>query len=482
VTKKKMDSALAKLPSVVQTAMRRTGIPGVAVAVVWRDQVVFEKGFGVRKEGEPSRVTADTVFQLASVAKPLASTVVAGAVGQHKLAWDDPVVRYTPTFALSDPYVTQNVTVADLMSHRSGLPGHAGDYLQYVGYDRAYIVSRLGLEPLSAFRGSYAYANFGFAAGAFAAAAAAGTDWADLADEVLYRPLGMTATSSRFGDYEKAANKAVTHVRIGRDWVAKYTFDDDAASPAGGVSSTARDMAKWMRLQLANGKFDGTQVIDADALARTHLPASVVSPPAVPGGRTSFYGLGWNVGYDALGRTTWDHSGEFWSGAGTTVSLRPTDQLGIAVLTNASAIGAAEGIAYHFVDLATYGRPTVDWLGYVSKLFAAMHTSSGPDYAKAPANGAPARSDASYVGTYANDYYGPISVVATDRRLVLQIGPNKMEFALRHYDGDTFSYVPIPGLSRSGVRFTVPDGTASASRLTIEALDADGFGGFTRTS
>ena len=389
VTKKKMDGALAKLPAVVRQALRRTGIPGVAVAVVWRDQVVFVQGFGVREEGKTPRVTPDTVFQLASVSKPLASTVVAAGVGQKKLAWDDPVVKYTPTFALGDPYVTQNVTVADLMSHRSGLPGNAGDYLQYVGYDRDYILSRLRLEPLSAFRSSYAYTNFGFAAGAFAAATAAGADWADLADQVLYQPLGMTATSSRFADYEKADNKAPTHVQIGGDWVAKYTFDDDAASPAGGVSSTARDFTKWMRLQLANGSFDGKQVIDADALARTHLPATVVSPPPAPAGRTSFYGLGWDVGYDALGRATWNHSGDFWSGAGTTVSLLPTEQLGIAVLTNASAVGAAEAIAYHFLDLATYGKPTVDWFAYVAKLFASLDAPTGPDYATAPANAAP---------------------------------------------------------------------------------------------
>jgi CubicO group peptidase (beta-lactamase class C family) len=482
ITDARLASPVAQLPAVVRGAMRRTGIPGVAVAVVWHDRVVFLKGFGVREKGTSSRVTADTVFQLASVAKPLASTVVAGVVGQGKLAWDDPVVRYSPAFALGDAYVTQNVTVADLMSHRSGLPAQAGDYLQYVGYDRDDIVSRLRLLPLSTFRSSYAYGNFGFAAGAFAAAAAAGTDWADLGDQLLYKPLGMTATSSRFADYEASDNKARTHVRIGRHWVAKYTFNDDAASPAGGVSSTARDLTKWMRLQLANGSFEGTQIIDADALARTHFPASVKVPPPVPGGRARFYGLGWDVGYDALGRATWDHSGEFWSGAGTTFSLLPTEELGIVVLTNAIAIGAAEAITADFNDRATYGKPTVDWLRYVTKLFAQSHTGSGPDYATPPANAAPPRPDSTYVGTYANDYYGEIFVVATNGGLGLQIGPSHKEFELRHYDADTFSYVPIVEQARSGVVFTVPAGTPAASQVTIELLKEEGFGDFTRTT
>jgi len=481
ITKKKLDAALDQLPGIVRTAMRRTGIPGVAVAVVRHDKPVFMKGFGAREAGKPDRITPDTVFQLASTAKPIASTVVAGVVGQQKLAWDDPVVTYTPAFALGDLYVTQNVTVADLFSHRSGLPAQAGDYLQYLGYDRDYVLSHLRLEPLSPFRAGFAYTNFGLTAAAVAAATAAGTNWEDLAEQVLYQPLGMTSTSSRFADYAKADNKALTHVKIGRDWVAKFTFDDDAASPAGGVSTSVRDFTKWMRLQLGNGMFDGTQVIDGDALARTHLPAIMHRPPAVPAGRATFYGLGWNVGYDALGRLTLDHSGEFLAGAATTVNLLPTEQLGVAVLTNASAIGAAEAIAYHFLDVATYGQATVDWLPYVRKLFGSRG-ASGPDYSKPPANAAPAQPDSTYVGTYANDPYGPLSVVAKDSGLLLQLGPKNLQFPLTHYDGNTFSYVPFAELGdRSSVTFTVSDDTPTASRVTIGLLDEDGLGTFTRT-
>src|SRR5262249_34481552 len=129
VTKRRLNSALAQLPDVVRAAMHKTGVPGVSVGIVWHDQAVLIEGFGVCEEGKPAEITPDTVFQLASTAKPIASTVVAGVVGQKKLAWDDPVVKYTPSFVLGDPHVTQNVTVADLFSHRSGLPDQAGDYL-----------------------------------------------------------------------------------------------------------------------------------------------------------------------------------------------------------------------------------------------------------------------------------------------------------------------------------------------------------------
>jgi CubicO group peptidase (beta-lactamase class C family) len=484
VTKAKLDAALAQLPAVVRAAMRETGDPGVAVGVVWRDKAVLVKGFGVREEGRAGKVTADTVFQLASTSKPIASTVVAAAVGQKKLSWDDPVVAHMPTFALADPYVTQHVTVADLFSHRSGLPPQAGDYVQYLGYDRDYVLSHLQREPLTAFRDSYAYTNFGLTAAAVASAAAAGTSWEDLSAQALYEPLGMTSTSSRFADYANAENRALAHVEIDGKWVAKYTFDDDAASPAGGVSSTARDLTKWMRLQLANGTFEGKQVVDADALARTHLPANVATPPPAPAGRTGFYGLGWNVGYDALGRLALSHSGEFVSGVGSSVSLLPTEQLGIFVLTNATANGTAEAIAATFLDDATYGKPTVDWLSYITKVFVAMDAPPDPDYSKPPANAAPALPDATYVGTYTNDSYGRLTVIAKDGGLVMQLGPKDMEFELKHYDGSTFSNVPIVEHAddRSSVVFTVPDGTSAASQVTLGVLDADGLGTFTRTT
>lgn len=141
--------------------MARTGVPGVAVAVVHKDEVVRLDDFGKRHVGQEAEVGPDTVFQLASLSKPLASTVVAGAVGDKTVAWDDPVAEHLPDFALKDPWVTEHVTVADLFAHRSGLPDHTGDLLEDLGYDRKYVLERLRLKPLTPFRASYAYTNFG---------------------------------------------------------------------------------------------------------------------------------------------------------------------------------------------------------------------------------------------------------------------------------------------------------------------------------
>jgi CubicO group peptidase (beta-lactamase class C family) len=273
LSQEQVDHAVSSLDGLVTDAMDRTGVPGVAVAVVYRDQVVYSKGFGVREVGRPELVDPDTVFQLASVSKPLASTVIAGVVGQGVVEWDQPVGEYDPSFALNDPYVTEHATLADLLSHRSGLHTGAGDLLEDLGFDREYVLSHLDQQPLDPFRSSYNYSNFGYTAGAEAAAVATGTSWEDLADQVLFDPLGMTDTSYRHEDYVAAADKAVIHVPAGDGtWVARYTRDADAEAPAGGASSSVRDLAQWIRLQLGNGVHDGTQVIDPDALAVTRVP------------------------------------------------------------------------------------------------------------------------------------------------------------------------------------------------------------------
>jgi CubicO group peptidase (beta-lactamase class C family) len=483
LTRAEVETAVSRLDDVVRDAMRRTGVPGVAVGVVHDDEVLYAKGFGVRKAGTKDRVGADTVFQLASVSKPIASTVVAAAVGEKTVGWDDPVVKHDPGFALKDPWVSRRVTLADLFSHRSGLPDHAGDLLEDLGYDRSYILNRLRYQPLAPFRAEYAYTNFGLTEAGVAAARAAGTSWEELSAEKLYRPLGMDSTSSAFADYEKAKNKASLHVQSGDTWRAEYVRDADAQSPAGGASSTVRDMTKWMRLQLGDGKFEGRQVVDADALAETHLPHMLNAPPHSPAGRSGFYGLGWNVSYDDQGRLKLGHSGGFALGAATHVALLPSEKLGIVALTNGQPVGVPEAITATFLDTAQTGGPTVDWLTFLGPII--KQTLAGErspvDYSKPPASPAPAEADSAYTGTYSNEYYGPMTVTAQGGELTMQLGPRKQRFSLRHYDGDTFSYRTTGenAVGLSGVTFTVGSG-GRADKVRVENLDTTGLGTFTR--
>ncbi len=481
-----VDAAVDALDGLVTDAMERTGVPGVAVAVVYRDEVVYSEGFGVREVGRPETVDPDTVFQLASLSKPLASTVVAGLVGDGVVDWDDPVVASNPAFALRDPYVTANATFADLLSHRSGLQTGSGDLLEDLGYDRGYVLDHLDQQPLLPFRSSYSYSNFGFTAGAEAAAVAAGTPWEELAEQRLLGPLGMTDTSYRHADYEAAPNRALIHVPAGDGtWVARYTRDADAEAPAGGASSSVRDLAQWMRLQLAGGVHDGEQLIDPDALAVTHLPHSVSNPASAPAGRTGFYGLGWNVSYDDAGRLQLGHSGAFALGAATTVLMLPGEQLGIVALTNGHPEGIPEAITAGFFDIANHGELTVDWLTFASGQFALLEESEAPetDWSQPPADPQPARDLAAYTGTYANTYYGPLTVTADGGRLSMTMGPAEAPttFPLTHHSGDVFTFESIGENANglAGALFAV-DGSGTAGSVRLDFYDRTGLGTFTR--
>ncbi len=368
-----IDRAIARLDGLAGDIMRKTQIPGLAVAVVRDGKTVYAKGFGVRRVGSPAKVDADTVFQLASLSKPVGATVVAREVGLHVIDWDTPIVAHLPWFTLKDAWVTQHVTIADMYAHRSGLPDHAGDDLEDLGYDRRQVLERLRFLPLHAFRATYAYTNFGVTAAAEAVAAAAGTDWATLSEDALYAPLGMTATSSRFADFEKRTDRAVGHVRVGGAFVPKYQRQPDAQSPAGGVSSSVRDMAHWMAMVLQGGVFQGRRIIAADALLAAVTPEVVSSHPSAMTARPGLYGYGFGVGIQPSGRISISHSGGFAMGAGTNILMIPSLGIGIVALSNAPPIGGVEALTASFADLVQFGAVTRDWLSRLRPGHGARH-------------------------------------------------------------------------------------------------------------
>ena len=290
-----VDNAVAKLDGMVDDLMKKSGIPGMAVAVVHGGKTVYAKGFGVKDVRSGDKIDPDTVFQLASLSKPLSATVVAQQVGQSAIGWDTPVVSKLPWFALSDPVVTRMVSVGDMFSHRSGLPDHAGDMLEDLGYERRYVLERLRQLSLDPFRISYAYTNFGLTAGAEAVAGGAGKPWEDLADEVLFHPLGMASTSFRFTDYQARPDRAVGHIHVDGRYEPLYVRDPDPEAPAGGASSSVNDMTRWLTMMLANGSLEGKQIVDPKALLPAVTPQIVSSRATEAAMRSGFYGYGFNV-------------------------------------------------------------------------------------------------------------------------------------------------------------------------------------------
>jgi CubicO group peptidase (beta-lactamase class C family) len=286
VTEDHVRAALPALETYMQDAQAKTGVPGVSVAVVLQNKVLYLKGFGVRSIGKSEPVTEDTVFQLASLSKPIGSTVIASLVSDGIVSWDAKISDLDPAFQLHDAYPTSQLTVRDLYSHRSGLPGDAGNDLEEVGYGRDEILHRVRyLLPASSFRSTFAYSNFGMTAGGAAAVKPTGKSWEEVSKEKLYTPLAMTHTSSLNADFLKETNVAKLHIKVDGQWTAKLIRQPDAQSPAGGVSSTAKDLAQWLKLHIANGKFAGTPLIKEAAMLETHWNRDVFlsySTPEVP--------------------------------------------------------------------------------------------------------------------------------------------------------------------------------------------------------
>lgn len=427
-------AAVAQVDTLAADLMARSGIPGMSVAVVYRGELVKAAGYGVRDVETGAPVTPDTVFQLASLSKSVAASVAAAAIGKGYVRWDDRVVEHLPWFRLSDPTVTRTVTVGDLFAMRSGLPGQAGDVLESVGYDRREVLERIRALPLDPFRVTYHYTNFGITAGGEAVAAASGRSWEDLSEELIYRPLGMTQTSSRYTDFVKRPNRAALHVPEGGRWVSRYQRQPDAQSPAGGVSSTALDMARWMTMELAGGWYAGRQVAPSLALAKAHAAQVRSSAPGDAAALPRFYGYGTNYQVSPSGRVHLGHSGAFSAGAGTTYLLIPELDLGIVALTNGFA-GLPEAMTQSFADLVEFGEVTEDWMAIVQQVFGGIYapdTSQPPTDARAPR---PARA---YTGTYANDFWGDVQVRRDARGLHAVLGPDRVRVPLAAWDGDTF--------------------------------------------
>ncbi|MCW5737652.1 MAG: serine hydrolase [Enhydrobacter sp.] len=481
--RQKIAAALPRFETFVRQLIERKLVPGLSIAVVHQEDVVYLEGFGVRQVGMPEPVEVDTVFQLASVSKPIASTVLSALVSEGEVSWNSRIRDIDPGFALHDALATEELTVGDLFAHRSGLPGHVGDDIEDLGFSQGDILRRLRLaKPAYSFRNGYSYSNFGLTQGAVAAARFAGMGWEEAAEAKLYKPLGMKSTSSRYRDFMGRPNRAALHVPVDGSWASFTRRDADAQSPAGGASSNARDMAQWLRLLLADGRFGGRQLIDKAALQQAHVPAILrgVDPAT---GAASFYGFGWNVDYGEHG-VELSHAGAFSAGARTLVHLIPGEQLGVVILSNAFPTGVPEGIARTFFDLVFKAAPTRDWVALANGFFDTGYKDMMKPslaYEAPPAAPAAALPASAYAGGYGNDYVGDAKVVDSDGTLALHLGPAGKRFALTHFNRDLFVYNPVAEApkARVGVSFLIgPDGRAV--EVTIEDLNAYGLGRLSR--
>jgi CubicO group peptidase (beta-lactamase class C family) len=435
-------SAQARLPAPVAAYVERSiaaaHMPGAAIAVVRIGEPAIAQGFGVRRLGRPERVDADTLFDIASLTKSFTAAAAGTLVDEGRVAWDDPVTRWLPQLQFADAWLTHNVTLADLLSHRTGLQS-ANTAWYLTGIGRAELLRRVRhLEAAAPFRTEQVYNNALYVVAGEALAAAAGTSFETLVRDRLIAPLGMAAT--RVGERPaESGNLASPHaVMDGRH--APVAQDYSEAAAAGGIDSTARDMTRWLRFQLGDGSFEGRRILAADTLRAMHEPWVLIrTNPAMRAARQvrffAGYGLGWNV-MDYRGETLIWHSGNA-NGMPSYMALLPGRGIGIVVMLNSWIAPFLHGdiasrILDHYLGLETrdYAAETL-----AATRAAEARAAAAPSPPALPAS--PPLDLAAYAGRYVSDLYGPILVRREADGLALKLGDGE-EADLRPLARDLF--------------------------------------------
>ncbi len=448
--KAKAPAVPAGIDAVVNRALAAFEVPGIALAIVKDGQVVLAKGYGVRKLGEPAAVDSKTLFGIASNTKVFTAVALGILVEEGKLAWDAPVIDYLPGFQMWDPYVTRELTVRDLLVHRSGLGLGAGDLLWWPPstYDREEIARRLRfIRPVASFRGAYAYDNVLYLVAGEVIKAVSGKVWEDFVGERILARVGMTLSNVRHSAALEAGNVAATHARVEGVVRPIKPFDSDNTNPAGGVNTCAEDIAKWLQVLLADGKLaDGSRLFSERTARQIVAPVTPMpnrEPPAeVAALRSnfSFYALGLNI-QDYRGRKVVTHTGGL-PGYVSKVTRVPELGLGIAVLTNQESGEAFSAITYDIID-RYLGAPKTDWIDAFLKLRA----REAAEVAKAVERGEAARNASSkpslplekYAGTYEDAWYGDIGIAFEDGKLVMRFGHTpSLVGDMEHWQYDTF--------------------------------------------
>jgi CubicO group peptidase (beta-lactamase class C family) len=463
---------IAGLDQYIVQAMKDWNVPGLSIAVVKGDSTVFLKGYGVRELGKADPVTPNTLFAIGSNTKSMTAAAIGMLVDDGKMRWDDKVTRWLPGFQLFDPYVTRELTIRDVLSHRAGL-GRRGDFLWLVaGYPRAEVLRRIRfLEPNAGFRTELGYQNAMFLAAGEAAAAAAGMSWDELVKSRLLRPLGMTRSNTSVRDQAADSDVAQPHGMRDSVLAAIPWRNIDNVAPAGSVNSSAAEMTRYLRFIFNDGTFDGQQLLKPATLRVITTPHTItpVQPDTLfPSIHFRAYGLGWGLS-DYRGRKVQAHSGGI-DGMLSWMTVIPEEKLGIMILTNGDNHGVGQGLLYWIMDRYLGAEPR-DWnavnLAQFKRGQAAQQAREKARIAARVPNTAPSRPLSEYEGVYADSMYGDFRVRAENGRLVADLGPHGAGGVLEHWQYDTFQLVwRDRAFGRSDLTFSLDrDGRPTGVRI-----------------
>jgi len=453
---------LAYLSTDVERVMKQFDVPGIAIAIVKDGQVLAAQGFGVRKLGAPDKVDAKTLFEVASNSKAFTAAALAMLVDEGKLAWDDPVTKHLPDFQMYDAYVTHEMTVRDLLTHRSGLGLGAGDLLWWptTSFTTDEIIHKLRyIAPSTSFRSSYAYDNLLYIVAGKIIAAKSGKTWGETIRERILTPVGMASTTTSLAENAGNPNVANAHSKINDRIAAVKAMPVPNAVGAVGINTNAEDIARWMNVLLAQGKLpagstagtgtDGKEARlfsakQARELWTAQTPMRTGEPNAkLAGTRANFaaYGLGFQL-RDYHGRLLALHSGAL-QGFYSKVVLVPEEKLGIAILTNAESGGSLNALQWQLLGRLVDRDDKTDWIGAVAAVEDEMHAKEKARLAKTSASRAaksqPSLARSAYDGDYQDLWYGIASIKHVGGRQVLSLSRTPdLSGELEHYQHDTF--------------------------------------------
>jgi CubicO group peptidase (beta-lactamase class C family) len=435
----------AVLEKDVRDTMAAWHLPGLAIAVVQNDRVIFVKGYGIKEIGKSDVVTADTLFEIGSTTKAFTATAMAMLADEKKLSWDDPVRNYVAGFHISDTCTDALITLRDIASHRSGVARH-DELWDDSDFSRDELIKRIGAMKISKpIRTAYQYNNLMFVTAGEAAASAAKMPWEELIRTRIFAPLGMTESRIAFADWP-ASDHATGHRGDVTNGAAIQPMRNyDALAPAGTIKSSAHDMAQWLRFQLGGGVIDGKRLLSEAALDETHTPQTII--PIGPGTRalypdTNFltYALGWNAS-DYHGELLVAHAGAL-NGFRTNVALLPKRHLGIAILENIGRGSALAALRNTILD-QFLGAPARDWnmllLDNEKKdglQAAAKREEREAKRATAPK---PSHDLTAYAGKFNNAGFGDATIAVANDTLVVHW--ERLTIPLVHENYDTFSAI-----------------------------------------
>ncbi|CAM2815450.1 hypothetical protein PAT01_13620 [Pseudoalteromonas atlantica] len=434
------------LEEVINTSMARFDVPGMAVAIVQDDKVVFAKGFGISNLNTNAKVNKDTLFGIASNTKAFTSAALAKLVDEGKLSWDDRVIDHLPEFRLYDSYVTREMRVRDLLSHRSGLGLGQGDLMIWPSTDKSIKDILAGLQylkPASSFRSQYAYNNLMFVTAGEVVARVSGMSWNDYIEKNILQPLHMDNSRAGFSRIPKSnKNWAIGHIPMDGKLNPFFVNYLEDFRGAGAIASSVNDMSQWLLTQLAGGKMpSGEQLFSEKQQAQMWHPhiTSMASKSAYEAYHQQFrgYGLGWSIedyhGFKKLG-----HGGGIL-GMVSQVTLLPEKKLGIVILSNQQAFSALSAVTHEVLEDALELEDK-DWVEELAKKhFASKQKAYANAKPDTPADYQPQLPNINYTGTLHYDWYGDVIIEQLDGKLRIDFTHTKrLKGTLEHYTGNTF--------------------------------------------